>query len=171
MLTYQPAFLVKEKFLYEYARAITNKKLTKYFSIGYTSYVMDIPDSDWSNIVYAIMNGDNIVGFLSAHLNRGTYGKQQITNICIMSFNKDINILLCVKTIIDELLKTFYKITFNVIIRKSIEKTNPLEQFYDKTIKRYNGRIVGTRINDGFHIDGDVYDSKIYEIFSPNIKV
>lgn len=43
---------------------------------------------------------------------------------------------------------------------------NPIEKSYDKMIKKYGGRIVGTYKEDVKLIDGEYYDKKLYEILA-----
>jgi hypothetical protein len=54
----------------------------------------------------------------------------------------------------------FNKINFSVVIG------NPIENTYDKLVKRYNGRIVGIREQETRLIDGKLYDMKEYEILA-----
>ena len=43
---------------------------------------------------------------------------------------------------------------------------NPIEKSYDKMVKKYGGRIIGTYKEDVKLIDGEYYDKKLYEILS-----
>ena len=54
----------------------------------------------------------------------------------------------------------FRKINFYVVVG------NPIEKSYDKMIKKYGGRIIGTKKEDAKLIDGEYYDTKLYEILS-----
>ena len=51
------------------------------------------------------------------------------------------------------------KLNFSVVVG------NPIEKSYDKLIKRYGGRIVGTREKETTLVDGNLYDVKMYELF------
>ena len=52
----------------------------------------------------------------------------------------------------------FNKINFSVIVG------NPAERLYDKFIEKYRGRVVGVYKEDVVLIDGNIYDTKLYEI-------
>ena len=54
----------------------------------------------------------------------------------------------------------FRKLNFTVVVG------NPIEKSYDKMIKKYGGRIVGTYKSDVKLIDGEYYDKKSYEILA-----
>ena len=50
------------------------------------------------------------------------------------------------------------RIEFNVVCG------NPIEKSYDRMVKRFGGRIVGTRKRVAKLLDNQIYDDKIYEI-------
>ena len=59
----------------------------------------------------------------------------------------------------------FRKICFSVIVG------SPAERTYDRFVKRYGGRIVGTHKSHVKLIDGKYYDLKLYEVFTNNLIV
>lgn len=61
---------------------------------------------------------------------------------------------------VDELLVRFNRVGWEVVVG------NPAEKIYDKMIRRWGGRIVGTRCAWARLTDGRLYDSKVYEILS-----
>lgn len=56
----------------------------------------------------------------------------------------------------------FRKLDFCVVVG------NPIEKSYDKMVKKYNGRIVGTFKDDVKLIDNKYYDIKYYEVTKEN---
>jgi len=83
-----------------------------------------------------------VCGFIILLHNRGVWGRDLI-NVVANIFEKF----------------AFRKLLFSVVVG------NPIERSYDRLIQRYGGRIVGTYKDHCKLMDGNYYDSKLYEIF------
>lgn len=119
-----------------------------------------IDDTTWSKHQFVSLDSDGkVIGYIGYNVYRETYDCDGLSIINftdnISTFGIDLGRAL---TDIFEKFK-FRKLNFKVVIG------NPIEKSYDKMIEKYNGRIVGTMKKDVKLIDGEYYDTKLYEIF------
>lgn len=107
----------------------------------------------------------HVIGYIAYGINRIAYSVNSIGAINFsnnkydkFTFGKDAG------TIIKEIFTKFHfnKINFDVIIG------NPIEESYDRMVKKYGGRIVGIREKEEMLFDNKLYDEKEYEILSEN---
>jgi hypothetical protein len=100
------------------------------------------------------------MGYISYNISRAENSAYSLSIINFsdnkIAFGKDLSQAL--KDIFERY--KFRKLNFTVLIG------NPIEKSYDKMIKKYGGRIVGTYKEDVKLIDGEYYDKKAYEILA-----
>lgn len=153
----RPAILYKAQ-LDMLAAEIAFDEKYKFYHMSYPNLTFNIDDHAYEKIQLVSINGNNVVGYFSAYINRpGAYIKQ------IMAVNFTDNKFVFGKDLrcfIDRLLKTYFKINFTVVCG------NPIEISYDKMVEKYGGRIVGVFEKDVLLMDNKWYDIKHYEIFS-----
>lgn len=126
---------------------------------NYYTYNVEFANDSWLNLEFVSVDKNNkVIGFLSGKLDRNNNAVSSLRVINFYdlnyTFSKDFHQFLH-----DLFVKfDFNKINFTVIVG------NPAEKMYDKYIKKYNGRIVGTYKDDVKLFDGKYYDLKAYEI-------
>lgn len=119
-----------------------------------------IDENSWNKHQFVSLDKNgNVLGFIDYKIDRNT---NNVRGLRIINFsdNKLIFGLDCGRIIYDIFEKFGYaKLTFSVIVG------NPIEKTYDKFIKRYGGRIVGTFKNEVVCVNSTTYhDMKYYEI-------
>ena len=124
---------------------------------------MKIDDSTWERHQFVSIKDNNVIGYISYSVNRVCNYAQRLS---IMNFTDDkmtfgMDLGQALQDIFEKY--NFRKLNFCVVVG------NPIEKSYDKMIKRYNGRIVGTFKDDVKLIDNKYYDTKHYEITKENI--
>lgn len=138
-------------------------KYKYYINNDYINYkTLTVEDSDWNYIQRVSVNEkDEVQGYLSATLNPPF----SITNLGFINFylnskKLQMSFVRDMLSFIDYLFtyRNLQKIEWCVIIG------NPAERLYDKFIKKFNGRVVGTFTKSKRLFDGNVYDVKWYEL-------
>jgi RimJ/RimL family protein N-acetyltransferase len=123
-----------------------------------------VPDDTMSGHQFVSLFNKEVLGYISYGIQRI---ENSVTSLGIIHFGgKDAeggavfgrDVMTALKDIFEKF--GFNKITFCVAVG------NPIEKTYDKLIKRYGGRIVGTFKKDIKLIDGKLYDVKHYEILA-----
>jgi hypothetical protein len=156
------AYYYKSKVQVEYQKIIYNDKFKFYINSSFWNYDFNMGgDSNWNAIEYvSVDDKDNIIGFMGANIDRdvnkvGSLRLINFKNKCNVTFAKDLYRFL------NELFTVhkFIKIEFTVVVG------NPIEKMYDKYCLKYGGRIVGTYKDFTKLTDGNLYDTKLYEIF------
>ena len=134
-----------DKYKFVYANVYCNEENIEDTTLNYHQFVsLDKYGNIIGYIKYGIYRNDDSCNGLTIY----NFTNDKIT------FGVDLKRVLCD---IFEKFK-FRKLTFCVLVG------NPIEKSYDKLIKRYNGRIVGTYKKEYKCYDGEYYDKKIYEI-------
>lgn len=115
--------------------------------------------STWDKHEFVSLKDGKVIGYMSYYVNRNDYSTSgfyaiNFTNDKI-TFGRDLG------TVLDDIFTkfNFRKLTFGVYVG------NPIEKSYDKTIKRFGGRIIGVERKAARLLDGNFYDYKSYEIF------
>ncbi|GHT72765.1 hypothetical protein FACS1894110_27060 [Spirochaetia bacterium] len=135
----------------DYAKKYENELRAKFYDIAFDPFYkfaiytpwrndFEIPNSTYDYHSFVSINGYNIIGYIAYRINReddSVYRMQIINFIKDRSFLFGKDAFTCAKNIFDAF--NFRKLTFDVIIG------NPIEKTYDKIIKKYGGRIVGTK--------------------------
>ena len=124
------------------------------YTIDYTS-----TNSTWveHEFVSVNVNGE-LLGYIRYSINQRV---NKIFGFCAINFSDDkITFGIDLGKSIDDI---FNKYKYNKLIF-GVTIGNPVEKTYDKMVKRYNGRIIGIKKEDIKLIDGNIYDSKMYEI-------
>lgn len=120
----------------------------------------------WNNIQCVSYDEcrEKVIGYMAICVDRDA---GNLTSLRIINFSdKQELFAIDLKKFLLNLVKRedFKKITFSVIVG------NPIEKTYDKLIKKYGGRIVGVYEKDIKLNDGKIYDKKVYEIFTEEIR-
>lgn len=145
-----------EEELIEASRKVWYEDKYKY----YCTYWEDIKinENTWDQHQFVSVNSKgNIVGFISYNIDREAsicYSFGAINFTDNITFGIDLG--RAVKDIFEKF--NFRKLRFSVFVG------NPIEKSYDKIIKKYGGRIVGTYKDEARLMDGSYCDEKLYEI-------
>ena len=118
-----------------------------------------IEDDTWNKHQFVSVDKDgNVIGYIRYNVSRSD---NSCHGLCIYNFSDNkatfgMDLGRALQDIFDKF--KFRKLTFCVVIG------NPIEKSYDKMIKKYNGRIIGTWRKEFKCYDGEYYDKKSYEI-------
>lgn len=133
---------------------------------SFFTYKQEIQDSNWSKHQFvSIENGFNVVGYFEAGVERAA---RYIDSLVLVNFKKGWNptfssdlkeFILCLF-----LRYNYNKITFDVVVGTRNEV------IYDKFVKRYGGRIVGTFFKHKMLQSGRIVDCKYYEITNEDFR-
>lgn len=128
---------------------------------GYVDYKTE-NNSNWYKEEYVSVDSQgNVNGHFHARIDRNTRG---VASISAINFDKNSNGVIFAmdfKKFIDKLFleRNYYRISFCVITK------NPIMKMYDKFIRNYKGKVVGTFTFSERLSDGRLYDCKHYEMF------
>lgn len=132
----------------------------KYWNYGVYYDTLQINTNSWNNHQFvSVVNGE-VIGYIAYNVSRSD---DSVDALSILNFSNNkavfgMDLGQALKDIFEKY--RFRKLSFTVIVG------NPIEKSYDKMIKKYGGRIVGTKKEDVKLIDGKYYDKKIYEILA-----
>lgn len=132
----------------------------KYFNSGTYYGAMQIDENTWDRHQFASVLNDRVIGYIEYSISRE---ENNVRSLGIINFtdNKIVfgkDLAQALKDIFEKY--RFRKLNFSVVVG------NPIEKSYDKIIKKYGGRIVGTYKENCKLIDGEYYDEKLYEILA-----
>jgi hypothetical protein len=159
----------------DYAKKYEAELVKLYYDIAFDPFynfhqydayrgMLQLPDDTRNDNDFVSLLGKEILGYIHYSISRLN---NAITSLSIVHFGgKDgkgslvfgRDAMTATKDIFDKF--GFNKINFCVVVG------NPVEKTYDKLVKRYGGRIVGTYKQDTRLIDGKLYDVKHYEILA-----
>lgn len=155
----EPAIKYKEQLEQLQYQVWFNEKY-KYWNCDVYYDSMKIDEDTWNRHQFVSVVNKKVIGYISYNVSRSDNSVHSLSVLNFsdnkISFGMDFGQAL--KDIFEKY--KFRKITFCVIVG------NPIEKSYDKMIKKYGGRIVGTYKKDVKLIDGKYYDKKMYEIFA-----
>ncbi|MGE5423389.1 MAG: hypothetical protein ACM3QW_09000 [Ignavibacteriales bacterium] len=141
-----------------YQQTLFTEKYRFNMNYGAIDYNLEL-SQDASIIQMVSIHQDHLIGYLSARINRDTNTAYDIHIMNFMAKNDiftadlfEFYIMLLNQFGID-------RIVWNVIVG------NPAEKLYDRLAENYGGRIVGTFKNDVRLYDGQLYDTKWYEMY------
>lgn len=130
----------------------------KYWNCSTYYNTLEIAPDTWNKHQFVSVKDGIVLGYISYSISRADNNVHSLSVINFSNnkiiFGRDLRQAL---TDIFEKYK-FEKINFTVVVG------NPIEKTYDKMIKKYGGRIVGTYKKDVKLIDGEYYDRKLYEL-------
>ena len=155
----EPAIKYKDQ-MYNIQYDIWFNDKYKYFNSNSYYGAMQIDENTWDRHQFVSVLNGNIIGYIEYSISREEH---YVRSLAIINFteNKAVfgkDLAQALKDIFEKY--KFRKLNFSVIVG------NPIENSYDKMIKRYGGRIVGTYKDNVKLIDGNYYDEKIYEILA-----
>lgn len=131
----------------------------KFYHAGYSD-IYKVCDSNQDNHQFVSKNKDGeILGLISYSIDRIN---DYVDGMGAINFSNDkitygIDLMKVMTDIFEKY--NFRKIAFGVVVG------NPIEQSYDRIIKKFGGRIVGVYRAHCKLMDNKFYDSKHYEIF------
>lgn len=132
----------------------------KYWNCETYHQPIQIEENTWNKNQFVSVHNGEVIGYISYNIARAENSAYCLSIINFsdnkIAFGKDLGQAL--KDIFEKY--KFRKLNFSVVIG------NPIEKSYDKMIKKYGGRIVGTYKEEVKLIDGEYYDKKMYEIFA-----
>ena len=132
----------------------------KYWNCDVYYDTLQINTDSWNKHQFvSVVNGE-VIGYISYNVSRENNSANALS---IMNFSDNkaafgMDLGRALKDIFEKY--KFRKLNFTAVVG------NPIEKSYDKMIKKYGGRIVGTYKEHVKLIDGEYYDYKIYEIFA-----
>lgn len=155
----EPAIKYKEE-LEKLQYGIWFDEKYKYWNCDVYYDTLQIDTSTWNKHQFvSVVNGE-IIGYIAYNIARADNSAHSLS---IMNFSDNkvafgMDLGQALKDIFERY--KFRKLNFTVVVG------NPIEKSYDKMIKKYGGRIVGTYKSDVKLIDGEYYDKKSYEILA-----
>lgn len=132
----------------------------KYWNYDVYYDTLQINTDSWNKHQFvSVVNGE-VIGYIAYNVSRSD---DSVNALSILNFSDNkaafgMDLGQALKDIFEKY--RFRKLSFTVVVG------NPIEKSYDKMIKKYGGRIVGTKKEDVKLIDGKYYDKKIYEILA-----
>lgn len=152
----------------KYKEELQKKMLDTWFNEKYKYYYgniwfdkLEIDSDTWNNHQFvSVDNNGEVIGFIEYHVNRED---NSCSDLGICNFTEDKRVIFGMD-LGQALQDIFEKYKFRKL-KFSVYVGNPIEKSYDKMIKKYNGRIVGTYLKDTKCLDGEYCDRKLYEIF------
>lgn len=132
----------------------------KYWNCSAYYETMKIDEDTWNKHQFVSVLHGKVIGYISYNISRN---ENNVHTLSIMNFTDNkitfgVDLGHALRDIFEKY--HFNKLNFCVVIG------NPIEESYDKMIKKYGGRIVGTYKDDVKLIDGKYCDRKLYEIFA-----
>lgn len=140
---------------------LENQEYLKYYEVCYLSHLTLYSD-EWCDLQRVSKDKDgNILGFMFCAINRANDRVEDL-GLVNMKGKRNREFTRDILQFFEDLFKTYNhrKICFSVVVG------NPAEKIYDKIVKRYKGRIVGTKKDHVRLFDNKFYDLKEYEVFN-----
>lgn len=135
----------------------------KYYHVeGYLDYRNDNNQNNWNKESYVSVNSKGtIIGYFHARIDRNTRGVVSLSAINFERTGNGALFAIDFRRFIEKLFveRNYYRIAFYVVT------DNPIMSMYNRFIRDYNGRVVGTFTRSERLSDGKFYDAKHYEIF------
>lgn len=132
----------------------------KYWNCDTFYNSLQIDTDTWNRHQFVSVKNGMVIGYIEYNISRSS---NNVSSLSIINFTDDkLTFAMDLKHVLTDIFEKykFRKINFSVIIG------NPIEKSYDKMVKKYGGRIVGTYKDDVVLIDGEYYDRKTYEILA-----
>ena len=132
----------------------------KYWNCDVYYSTLQIDSDTWNKHQFvSVVNGE-VLGYIAYNISRADNSAHSLS---IMNFSDNkaafgMDLGHALKDIFERY--KFRKLNFTVVVG------NPIEKSYDRMIKKYGGRIIGTYKADVKLIDGEYYDKKAYEILA-----
>lgn len=132
----------------------------KYWNCDVYYDTLQIDTNTWNRHQFVSVVNGKVIGYIAYNVSRANNNAYALS---IMNFSDNkaafgMDLGQALKDIFERY--KFRKLNFNVVV------CNPIEKSYDKMIKKYGGRIIGTYKADVKLIDGEYYDKKSYEILA-----
>lgn len=154
----KPAIIFEDELKNKF-RNIWFNDFYKYYDFGTYYEDIELAKDTWKTHQFvSIDKTDNIIGYISYDINRQTNNVYNFGVISFEPFNltfgKDLH------KVIDDIFNkfNFHKLSFFVCTK------NPIKSYYDRMIKKHNGRFVGIQYNEVKLVDNKLYDVALYEL-------
>ena len=158
----RPAQIYAEDLIWEFEKTWYKEEYKFYMNDCFYQDLDVAADTNNSHQFVSMDGNNDIVGYIAYDIDRNT---DNVNHLCAINFNHNkITFGADLIQAVDDIFMKFkfHKINFDVIVG------NPAEGMYDKFIKMCKGRIVGTLKKHIKLMDGEIYDTKIYEITRDN---
>lgn len=116
-------------------------------------------DDNWGQHEFVSLVGNEVIGYIKYDINQRS---NNITNMRIINFSD--NKIAFSKDVLKVIKDIFFKYKYNKI-NFGVFIGNPAEKIYNKFIKKYGGKVIGTYKEETKLLDGNFYDLKVYEVF------
>lgn len=132
----------------------------KYWNCDVYYSTLQIDSDTWNKHQFVSVANGEVLGYIAYNISRADNSAHSLS---IMNFSDNkaafgMDLGHALKDIFERY--KFRKLNFTVVVG------NPIEKSYDRMIKKYGGRIIGTYKADVKLIDGEYYDKKAYEILA-----
>jgi len=129
-----------------------------------------VPDNTWEGAYFTSMLDGEIIGYIAYSIERSANYAHGLNilhfkNEKIKASSREKEYWVFGRDVMTALKDVFERFGFNKLCFACVIG-NPIEKTYDRLIKRYGGRIVGTFRKDRRLITGRLYDVKHYEILA-----
>jgi hypothetical protein len=155
-----PATLHEDQLTRQYKEAVCDDHFKFYMGTSYRNYNLEIQRNDWNVIQrVSIDKGGKLIGFMSASIDRES---RVVGSFGILNFTKKTNIIWSMDIVkfIRELRDQYDASKFEFVGFVGSDA----ERMYRRFIEKHGGNIAGTLRRTALLIDGNYYDSTLFEI-------
>lgn len=133
---------------------------------GYFGHERTIETSNWAKQQFvSVDNYDNLIGLLEANVKRTGHFVENLS-LLRFDFSEKYNYLFS-KDVCCFFLHLFIRYSYRKI-EYSVAVGSPTEKWYDKYTEKYGGSIIGTLRQNHVCENGQILDTKLYEMFRDN---
>lgn len=154
-----PAHIHRDELADLFLKSWYDSRYLYYYCYSWRKELVLSDSGTWDEHVFASVYKDRVIGYISYDVIRYARVTEDWAIVLfepegVREFYKDI-----LKAVDDSFRYfRFQRMGFSVVIG------NPVERTYDRFVKKFGGRIVGTKKKVVYLIDGQYYDLKEYEI-------
>ncbi|OQY06302.1 MAG: hypothetical protein B6I28_06460, partial [Fusobacteriia bacterium 4572_132] len=153
----KPALLYKEE-LEKLLIEIWYDEFYKYYTFdSYSSNVEIYSNNYHQNQFVSVDKNNNVIGFISYNIDRNVPSAKSLGVINFDKIKGTNNKVLFGKDLVQAIDDIFFKFKFSKL-EFAVAIGNPIRKNYLKLIKKYNGRVIGTRIKSVRLINGELCD-------------
>lgn len=158
----KPAQLYKQELQIAFQNTWYDDKY-KFYHGSYCSTFQVSEDTYNSHQFVSVDKEGVVIGYIGYSIDRST---MSVYGLGIINFSD--NKLVFSKDLYTALSDIFLRYQFNKL-NFNVVQGNPIEKSYDRWINKFGGRIVGIYKQHTKLQDGELYDSKMYEIFRDSV--
>jgi len=156
----KPAILHEDQLVRKYREAVCDDHFKFYTGTSYRNYNFEVERNDWSAIQRVSIDKNGVlIGFMSAYINRES---RVVSSFGILNFTKKANLIWSIDIIkfIRELRDRYNASKFEFVAFVGSDA----ECMYRRFIEKHGGNVAGTLRHTAKLIDGEYYDSTLFEI-------